>query len=269
MRPAGTGPEARLDPRMAALETAAARATLSSAFCDVPRCALVLHRDRLEVRLDRSGPGTDARLPLRRAVQGAGAVVLGARVALAAQDWAVEVDRLPHPEDRDLLAVLRPVERSPEAGLAPLAALAAGGPLHRRTARTRPPSPALLARLARAAALEDTLLVPVVSDTGRRLVEQLAHDARAVRGEDADGPGGALAPSATGPGGFLLLATQTDDERAWLRSGEAMERVLLGLAHGGRAGSVLAQVLDVPLTRDRVRSALCWDEHPQALIRVE
>lgn len=263
-----TGRLSQLDERMAALETAAMRATLTSAFCDVPPCALVLHPDRLEVRVDRAGRGHGSDPLPRLVVQGAGAVVLSTRVALAGQGWAVEVDRLPRPDDPELLAVLRPVAAGPEVGLAPLAAVAAGGPLHRRTTRRRPLSPALLERLGRVAAHEDTLLVPVVDDPGRRLVEELDHEARAVLGHRPEGATPAARPGAADPDGYLLLATQEDDELAWLRSGEAMERVLLGLAHEGRSAGVLPHVLAVPLVRARARSALCWDDHPQALIRV-
>lgn len=258
-----TGPVTQLDERMVALETAASRATLSSAFCEAPPCALVLHPDRLEVRVDlwQRDPAT-GHLP-RRTVQGVGALVLCARVALAAQGWAVEVDRLPRPEDRELLAVLRPVEGAPEPGLAPLAALAAAGPLRRRSPRVRPLPPTLLERLERTAALEDSVLVPVLSEAGRRLIGQLDDEAAAVLGRQ---PGGGA--DAAHPGAFLLLATERDDELARFRSGEAMERVLLALAREGRAASVLTRPLDVPLVRARVRSALCWDDHPQALLRV-
>jgi hypothetical protein len=253
---------------MAALETAATRATLVSAFSEVSPCALVLHPDRLEIRVDPREQDPAGR-PLRRTVQGVGAVVLCARVALAAQGWAVRVDRLPRPDDRELLAVLHPAEGAPEAGLAPLAALAAAGPLSRRTPRVRPLPPSLLERLARAAALEDSLLVPVTSDPGRGLVEQLDHEAASILGHGRGEPTGDHHPGAADPDAFLLLATTEDDELAWLRSGEAMERVLLGLAHEGRFACLVTEVLDVPLVRARVRSALCWADHPQALIRVE
>ncbi|MGY1753401.1 hypothetical protein [Blastococcus sp. SYSU D01042] len=262
-----TGQLSPLDDRMAALEAAATRATHTSAFCEVPPCALVLHRDRLELRLDRPAPGAGA--PARRSVQGAGAVVLAARVALAGQGWTAEVERLPRPDDRELVAVLRPVAGRPEAGLAPLAAVAAAGPLRRRTPGTRLPSPALLQLAGRAAAMEDAVLIPVTSDPGHRLLDDLDREARAVLGHDLPaGPAAHPGQGSSGRGVFLLLATDGDDELAWLRSGEALERVLLVLAARGWPPTVLPHVFDVPLLRARVRSDLCWDDHPQALVRV-
>lgn len=192
--------------------------------------------------------------------------MLGVRVALAGQGWAVEVDRLPRPDDPELVAVLRPVARALEAGLAPLAAVAAGGPLGRRTTRARVPSPTLLSHLGRVAALEGAVLVPITSDDGRRAVEEFDREAGSVLGH-ASG-------AATGAGEradrdvFLLLATEADDELAALRSGEALERVLLELAHRGWTASVVPSALAVPLVRAEARSALCWDDHPQALIRI-
>lgn len=258
----------QLDERMVALETAAMRTTLSSASSDSPRCALVLQRDRLEVRVDRPNQASRSWSPPRRTVQGVGAVVLGARVALAAQGWAVEVDRLPRPDDRELLAVVRPVEGGPEAGLAQLAAVAGPGPLRPRSARSRPPSSTLLERLSRAAAAEDSVLVPVVSDPDRRLIEELDGEARATLGPDPDDSTPGSRSGTAGPAPFLLLATAEDDELAWLRSGEALERVLLVPASRGQAASVLPEVLDVPRARARARSALCGNGHPQALLRL-
>ena len=157
----------------------------------------------------------------------------------------------------------------PEDGLAPLAAVAAGGPLRRRTAPDRPLSATLLERLARAAALENAVLVPVESQQGRRLIEELEREARAVRAPTGTGPTVGSSAGAVEPAIYLMLSTRSDDELAWLRSGEAVERVLLLLARADRTGSVLTDAVDVPPIRARLRSALCWDDHPQALIRVE
>ena len=263
-----TGPVSYLDERMAALETAALRATLESASCEARPCALMLHPDRLEIRVDLREQGPVSGHPLRRTVQGLGAVVLCARVALAAQGWAVQVDRLPRPDDPELLAVLRPAAGAPEAGLAPLAALASAGPLRGRTARVRPLPPGLLQRLGRVAALEDSLLVPVTpmppdgwsNSSTTRPRPSWSRPGRRHRRPPV--------PAATAQGALLLLTTLEDDELAWLRSGEAMERVLLGLAHESRFASLVTEVLDVPFLRTRVRSGLCWPDHPQALIRV-
>jgi hypothetical protein len=67
---------------------------------------------------------------------------------------------------------------------------------------------------------------------------------------------------------FVLLATHDDDPASWLRSGEAVQRVLLDLARLGWAASPVAQAIEVPVTRTRLRSALTWDAHPQMLLRI-
>src|SRR5437763_828655 len=45
---------------------------------------------------------------------------------------------------------------------------------------------------------------------------------------------------------FVLLATPRDDPPAWLRAGEALERVLLELHRLGWAASPMSQALEVP-----------------------
>ncbi|SOC49608.1 hypothetical protein SAMN05660748_2336 [Blastococcus aggregatus] len=257
-----------LDERMQALEAAATEATLTSAFCDVPGCALVLHPDRLDVRAVGSRHVPEPDRPWRRVVQGAGAVVLGVRVAFAARAWAVQVERLPRPDDPGLLAVLRPVPGAPEPGLAQLAGTAAQGPVRRRPLALRRLPPTLLEQLGRAAAAEGAVLVPVPPEQDGT-VAQLEREALAIRGQDPGPARDSLTEADDdAPGSFLLLVTDADDELAWLRSGEASERVLLELARAGWRATVVPHVLDAPLTRADVRSALSWDDHPQSLIRV-
>ena len=67
---------------------------------------------------------------------------------------------------------------------------------------------------------------------------------------------------------LVLLATYGDDPRSWLRSGEALQRVLLELTRLGWVASPLTQAIEVPVTRTRLRSALTWDAHPQMLLRI-
>ncbi|MCZ2860617.1 hypothetical protein [Blastococcus sp. VKM Ac-2987] len=253
-----------LDERMQALEEAATRATLAAAFTDVPDCALVLHRDRLELRVVPAHRSAHHRSPWRRTLQGVGAVLLGVRVALAARGWAVDVDRLPCADDPGLLAVARPVGGGPEPGLAPLAPIATAGPVGRRLPADGALPPALVDRLRGAAAAEDALLVPVAARPPTMGPESAARDRGAAGPAAGASPGPVRAVSADT---FLLLATGADDELAWIRSGEAVERVLLELARAGWAGTLLPDALDAPLIRARARASLCGDHHPQALIR--
>ncbi len=67
---------------------------------------------------------------------------------------------------------------------------------------------------------------------------------------------------------LLLLTTLTDAPKAWLRAGEAMQRVLLELTQAGWAASPVTQAVEVPVTRSQLRAALCWGAHPQMLLRV-
>ena len=67
---------------------------------------------------------------------------------------------------------------------------------------------------------------------------------------------------------LLLLGTLADDPEAWLRTGEALEHVLLEVARHGYAASPLTQVVEVPATRARLRSELRLDMQPHILMRV-
>ena len=67
---------------------------------------------------------------------------------------------------------------------------------------------------------------------------------------------------------MVLLSTRSDDRYAWLRSGEALERVLLELTAGDWVAGPLTQPIEVPLTRTQLRAALTWDAHPQMLLRI-
>jgi hypothetical protein len=67
---------------------------------------------------------------------------------------------------------------------------------------------------------------------------------------------------------LLLLATRTDEPVAWLRAGEALERMLLELTALGWVTEPMTQALEVPATRTQVRAALTGGAHPQMLLRV-
>jgi hypothetical protein len=67
---------------------------------------------------------------------------------------------------------------------------------------------------------------------------------------------------------FLLLATRTDEPLAWLRSGEALERLMLELTRLGWSAGPLTQAMEVPLTRSLLRSVFTGEGHPQSLLRI-
>jgi nitroreductase len=92
-----------------------------------------------------------------------------------------------------------------------------------------------------------------------------------LRPRDFDTAGAGELPAETGPAPdptVALLVTRNDDAMAWLRAGEAFERLLLELTRLGWAAAPVTQAVEVPLIRTQLRSALAWNAHPQALLRI-
>jgi hypothetical protein len=143
-----------------------------------------LEPDRLVIRADRTRQLTTVDPIGRELVQSVGAALFNARVALAARGWRAETDRLPVEDDPDVLAVVRPVPGTPDAGLAALAPA-----VHRRRTNRRrftgghvPDD--VVRRLTEIAERDGVLLVPVVHESHRRLVARLMQ--RAHRLQNAD-----------------------------------------------------------------------------------
>jgi nitroreductase len=67
---------------------------------------------------------------------------------------------------------------------------------------------------------------------------------------------------------LLLLGTSADQPAAWLRAGEALERVLLEATLRGYAASLFTQVIEVPRTRYLLRKELGLDMNPHVLLRI-
>jgi hypothetical protein len=67
---------------------------------------------------------------------------------------------------------------------------------------------------------------------------------------------------------LLLLGAFEDNRMAWLRSGEALERMLLEVAARGYTASPLTQVIEVTGTNELLRLELQLMMHPHVLIRV-
>jgi hypothetical protein len=55
---------------------------------------------------------------------------------------------------------------------------------------------------------------------------------------------------------------------AWLRAGEALERVLLEATRLNFVVSIASQIAEVPSTRNRLRKELGLDFHPLLLMRI-
>jgi hypothetical protein len=67
---------------------------------------------------------------------------------------------------------------------------------------------------------------------------------------------------------LLLLGSTADDPMAWLRSGEALERVLLELTRRGYVASPFTQVIEVARTNALLRQELALTMYPHVLLRV-
>jgi hypothetical protein len=67
---------------------------------------------------------------------------------------------------------------------------------------------------------------------------------------------------------LLLLGSCEDDAMAWLRAGEALERMLLEVARLGYAASPLTQVIEVTRTNELLRHELGLTMFPHVLLRV-
>ena len=67
---------------------------------------------------------------------------------------------------------------------------------------------------------------------------------------------------------LLLLTAESDEPRAWLRAGQALERVLLEVTRHGLVTSPLTQVVEQPATRAALRRELGMTGYPMVLLRV-
>jgi len=93
-------------------------------------------------------------------------------------------------------------------------------------------------------------------------------DAVPVRDFDLRGRGGLPWHTASGTDQTLVvLATQADDRLAWLRAGEALERLLLELTSRDWVAGPISQPLEVPGPRRRL-AQLTAPFVPQMVLRV-
>jgi hypothetical protein len=294
-----------------ALEDAVDHGRLAPSVHNTQPWTFAVFPDRLELRADRT-----RQLPVldpdgRELVQSVGAALLNVRASLASSGFAVEVDRLPSTDDRDLLAVVRPVAGEPEPDLARLDRVVRQRHTNRRPFEPTTVPDEVVDELAGIVAREKTLLVPVRGRERRSTVAELTQEADRLQNADeayrdelrrwtsrtvaqGDGVPPSSVPRTSGPrteavpvrdfdvrgvGGLprrtgsgadqtlVVLATAADDPTAWLRAGEALERLLLELTRRDWVAGPLSQPLEVPSTRERLR-LLTAPAHPQMLLRV-
>jgi nitroreductase len=96
-----------------------------------------------------------------------------------------------------------------------------------------------------------------------------SHDEVPIRDFDLIGRG--ALPSRTESSSrqcLLLLGTAADDGAHWLRTGEALERLMLEITRRGFAISPLTQVVEVAATREALRQELGLWMYPHLLVRI-
>src|SRR5688572_27907576 len=169
------------DPCVRALEHAADLAVLAPSVHNTQPWRIVMHPDRLELWGDPKRRLTVLDPTGRELVQSGGAALLNIRVALAADNWAVDVYRFPQPDAPDLLAVVRPVSGPADMKLAALAPTVARRRTNRRRFAADQVPDGLLRLLTALASDEGTMLVPVLSDRHRRLVARLTQQADGIQ----------------------------------------------------------------------------------------
>jgi nitroreductase len=67
---------------------------------------------------------------------------------------------------------------------------------------------------------------------------------------------------------LMVLGTAESNRLAWLRGGEALQRILLEATRLDYVVSIASQVAEVPSTRDRLRKELDLEFHPLLLMRI-
>jgi hypothetical protein len=281
------------------LRRAAVRATLAASVRNSQPWRLVLHPDHLVVQADRA-----RWLPVfdptgRQLLMSCGAAVLNARAALAAGGFGEELSWAPDAAcagEPDDLALLRPRKDMTDVDGA-LAKLDWAAPRRRSSwgPFSAPAGADLLAALVASARAHGAELVPVEPEAAARasrlaarvLDEDPAYVAelRAWRTVDPrrrdglpcgsrpvgpDTSGSTWLPDARdwGQSSCLVLSTPTDAPAAWVRAGEALQRVLLTATTLGAAVHVMSLPIEVPAARQMVAHAAGCPGYAQLVLRV-
>lgn len=263
--------------------------------------------DRLELRAarDRQLPATDP--DGRLLMLSCGAALHHARIALAAQGWTAQVDRLPDADDPDLLAVLRPTEQIPvQADTMRLVQAMQVRHTDRRPVSDEPLPVASVTAITAAAgtAVRMQILssdqVMLLAAAASRAEELAAEDPQ-IRGE-LDYWTGLAAPAGTGlpeqvlpehparttvPGRdfgragslpvggghdraavYALMFGDDDDPASWLAAGEALSASWLAATELGISVVPLSGAVEVTSTRQTLRHILAELGYPYLVLRL-
>lgn len=228
-------------------------------------------------------------------------------IALAAMGWHVGVHRLPDPADPSHLATIEVYPHAPDRVDLALAAAITQRRTDRRIYSSRPVAAGDIASMAAQAARMEVMLRQVdAMEQLREIVKQAARahatdgdylveltrwsgrygsragvPARNVPEHDCSAPvpgrifagAGLPQPPGASPADdkavILVLGTETDDRLAQLRAGEAASALLLTATAMGLATCPITEPLEIPITRDAIRSdILAAEGYPQMLLRL-
>lgn len=199
----------------------------------------------------------------RQLMLSCGCALLNARATLAAAGTGVAIQRLPDPGRPGLLARLAAAAgRTPDDSLVALAPAIEQRRTNRRAFSPEPVPAGLVTRLVAAASAEGARLGPVPAEAIPAVVA-LARLAAPARADEPAYPA-AADPDQT----LLVLGTDEDNPAAWLRGGEALERILLEVAAQGWAVSLYAEVVEDPRANAQLREHVWPSGYPQLMLRV-
>jgi nitroreductase len=284
-----------IDERRTALRRAAVRATLAPSTHNTQPWSLRLHGDQLDLRADRERQLTIVDPTARQLMISCGAALLNARLSLASAGIDVVVERFPDARERDLVARITAVgDPRPQSGAPTASASLTTLDRFVDTRRTnRGPftgdtiAPEVLDTLARAVADEQGTLFVVTKEQHRAGVAAVGRHARLAQAADpalaaearswaAEEPRPADAGTPpdrvpmTGPGGesLIVVCSAVDRRAGWLRSGEALGRMLLEATRHGLVAGPIAQTIVTGADRSALRAELGLAVYPQVLLKL-
>lgn len=296
----------------AALRQAAAAASQAPSVHNSQPWRFRLTATTMELRADRTRRLQVLDPTARQLMISCGCALFNARVALAAYRREVVIERLPDPDDPDLLARLTLTGRAaPWTPLVRLEPAIERRRSNRREFFEREVPEEIQWELMNAAAAEDAMVVTVDSDEAREVTSRLVREADAAENDNpaylaelrewttnianrrdgltsrsfpmstddrGDVPirdfgvkvGGQMAPVTDSDRDqcLMIMGTAADTPAAWLRAGEALERLWLEATRLDYVASLITQVIEVKKTRTRLQTELGLGFHPHLVLRV-